>query len=144
MTSEPASVDRVIRNEPTLNHCRYSCGFASIRGLNTSPPPRTSFVVEPENVRRDRGIRLSIGRHFCPPTPTGREEGRKEGRKEGRNSVPRNPVRARFVPCGTRAPDCSGEEPAEFSGFNGAETKSCSLYRQHGRNYHLGNHEEQP
>jgi len=48
ITSEPAPADRVIRNEPTLNHCRYSCGFASIRGFNTSPPPRTSVVVEPE------------------------------------------------------------------------------------------------
>jgi len=59
MTSEPAPVDRVIRNEPTLNHCRYSCVFASIRGLNTSPPPRTSFVVEPKRLR-DAGQLLGI------------------------------------------------------------------------------------
>jgi len=59
ITSEPAPVDSVIRNELTLNHCRYSCGFASIRGFNTSPPPRTSFVVEPKRLR-DAGQLLGI------------------------------------------------------------------------------------
>ena len=38
---------RAVRNEATLDRRIYSCEFASIRGLNTSPPPRTSFVVEP-------------------------------------------------------------------------------------------------
>jgi len=33
--------------EPRMDHRMYSCEFASIRGSNTSPPPRTSFVVEP-------------------------------------------------------------------------------------------------
>ena len=50
MTSEPAPVEESFEMNPhwiTTAIRVYSRVFASIRGLNISPPPRTSFVVEP-------------------------------------------------------------------------------------------------
>ena len=38
-----------IRNAAALDHSSYSRKFASIRGLNSSPPTRTSFVADPKD-----------------------------------------------------------------------------------------------
>jgi hypothetical protein len=57
MTSEPAPVEALFEMNPrwlTAGIRAYSRLFASIRGLNTSPPPRTSFVVEPESRYKER------------------------------------------------------------------------------------------
>jgi hypothetical protein len=57
-------VDR--QNEPALDHCRDSRVFASIRGLNASLPPRTSFVDEPVFAENE-----GLTGRYCVPADKG-------------------------------------------------------------------------
>ncbi len=56
---------RAPRNAPILDQCIYSREFASIRGLNSSPPTRTSFVDEPSLLFTMLLISNSVGSSGC-------------------------------------------------------------------------------